>query len=141
MTDKSNAIERIMNKRTRPAVSSRVDLVDESLSKDAKTSLSQDFKTKKSTDLKTNSRQRTLKVVRSTTRLEESIDTALRHLCADEKLTKEVWFEAAYLYLGEHPEAMRVVNELARERLNQRKEIADLRRARTMKEKFENAYE
>ncbi|MEC5033103.1 MAG: hypothetical protein SAL07_24665 [Oscillatoria sp. PMC 1051.18] len=134
MTDKPNALDRIMNKRSRPAVPSRSDLVNESISLDAKTSLSQDIKVNKQQDLK----MEMPKVVRSTTRIEESIDTALRHLCTDEKLTKEVWFEAAYLYLAEHPEVMEEVNALARERLKQRKEAAELRRAQTMKEKLDN---
>jgi hypothetical protein len=55
-------------------------------------------------------------LVRTTTRLEEEIDKALRHLCMDEKITKEVWFEAAYLYLAEHPKAMQAVNGVAKER-------------------------
>ncbi|MEC4895934.1 MAG: hypothetical protein SAQ54_23265 [Oscillatoria sp. PMC 1050.18] len=96
--------------------------------------MSQDIKVNKQQDLK----MEMPKVVRSTTRIEESIDTALRHLCTDEKLTKEVWFEAAYLYLAEHPEVMEEVNALARERLKQRKEAAELRRAQTMKEKLDN---
>lgn len=138
MTDKGNALDRIMSKRTRPAVPARDDIVNESIAQDAKTSLSQDIKTGVGHDSKKNFSLEMPKVVRSTTRLEESIDTALRHLCADEKLTKEVWFEAAFLYLSNQPEAMAAVNEIASERLRQRKQAADLRRAQTMKDKLEN---
>ncbi|WP_206756588.1 hypothetical protein [Oscillatoria sp. FACHB-1406] len=152
MTDKPNALDRIMNKRSRPAVPPRADIVNESVSQDVKTSLSQDIKTNRQQDINVDRPQdvntnrlqdiniEIPKVVRSTTRIEESIDTAMRHLCADEKLTKEVWFEAAYLYLVEHPEAMGEVNAIARERLKQRKEAADLRRAQTMKEKLETRF-
>ena len=75
-------------------------------------------------------------LVRTTTRLEEEIDKALRHLCMDEKITKEVWFEAAYLYLKEHPKAMAAVNELAKERYQRRKRAADLRKLETMQKRL-----
>ncbi|MBE9156394.1 hypothetical protein IQ265_06065 [Nodosilinea sp. LEGE 06152] len=75
-------------------------------------------------------------LVRTTTRLEEEIDTALRHLCMDEKITKEVWFEAAYLYLIEHPKAMQAVNGVAKERYQRRKRAADLRKLETMQKRL-----
>lgn len=75
-------------------------------------------------------------LVRTTTRLEEEIDKALRHLCMDEKITKEVWFEAAYLYLAEHPKAMKVVNDIAKERYQRRKRAADLRKLETMQRRL-----
>jgi metal-dependent amidase/aminoacylase/carboxypeptidase family protein len=75
-------------------------------------------------------------LVRTTTRLEEEIDKALRHLCMDEKITKEVWFEAAYLYLAEHPKAMKVVNGVAKERW---KRAADLRKLETMQKRLKGS--
>ena len=75
-------------------------------------------------------------LVRTTTRLEEEIDKALRHLCMDEKITKEVWFEAAYLYLAEHPKAMQAVNRVAKERYQRRKRAADLRKLETMQKRL-----
>ena len=75
-------------------------------------------------------------LVRTTTRLEEEIDKALRHLCMDEKITKEVWFEAAYLYLMEHPKAMQAVNGMAKERYQRRKRAADLRKLETMQKRL-----
>jgi len=75
-------------------------------------------------------------LVRTTTRLEEEIDKALRHLCMDEKITKEVWFEAAYLYLAEHPKAMQAVNGVAKERYQRRKRAADLRKLETMQKRL-----
>ena len=75
-------------------------------------------------------------LVRTTTRLEEHIDKSLRHLCMDEKVTKEVWFEAAYLYLVEHPKAMKVVNGLAKDRYQRRKRAADLRKLETMQKRL-----
>ncbi|MGD1929265.1 MAG: hypothetical protein ACFB12_10165 [Leptolyngbyaceae cyanobacterium] len=75
-------------------------------------------------------------LVRTTTRLEADIDKALRHLCMDEKITKEVWFEAAYQYLAEHPKAMKVVNGIAKERYQRRKRAADLRKLETMQKRL-----
>jgi len=75
-------------------------------------------------------------LVRTTTRLEADIDKALRHLCLDEKITKEVWFEAAYLYLVEHPKGMTAVNGLAKERYQRRKRAADLRKLETMQKRL-----
>ena len=75
-------------------------------------------------------------LVRTTTRLEAEIDRALRHLCMDEKITKEVWFEAAYQYLVAHPKAMKVVNGIAKERYQRRKRAAELRKLETMQKRL-----
>ena len=139
-----DALERLMNKRSRPKVPHRPNEVIESVSHDVNTSLSQDIQTEKPQDTQVSKRQRKkmplpldIKTIRSTTRLEESVDSALRYLCTNERLTKEVWFEAAFLYLSDNPKALEKVNQLAHERLQQRKEIADLKRAMTMKERVE----
>lgn len=75
-------------------------------------------------------------LMRTTTRLEEEIDKALRHLCMDERITKEVWFEAAYLYLVEHPKALKAVNGVAKERYDRRKRAAELRKLETMQKRL-----
>lgn len=145
--DKSSGLDRLMNQRSRPKVPKRTDLVDEASnqdlivnrSHDVKTPLSQDIKKTMSNNQETQQNQLfdDIVTVRSTTRLEESIDTKLRHLCTDEKLTKETWIEAAFLYLAANPESLKQVNEIAQQRLRKRKEIADLKRALTMKERLE----
>lgn len=145
--DKSSSLDRLMNQRSRPKVSKRPDLIDEASnqdmvvnkSQDVKTSLSQDIKNTVSNNQETQQNQLfdDIVTVRSTTRLEESIDTKLRHLCTDEKLTKETWIEAAFLYLEANPESLKQVNKIAQQRLRKRKEIADLKRAMTMKERLE----
>ncbi|MDB9527470.1 hypothetical protein PN498_15840 [Oscillatoria sp. CS-180] len=72
----------------------------------------------------------------TTTRLEADINEALLPLCMDEKITKEVWFEAAYQYLVEHPKAMKVVNGMAKDRYQRRKRAADLRKLETMQKRL-----
>ena len=117
-----DALKRLMQGK-RPSVSPR----QESLTPkhpDVSTSLSQN------TDIDLP------EVVRTTVRLEESVDKALRQLCLEAGLTKEVWFEAAYLYLAEHPQALEAVNQIAKERLERRKRAADVRKLRTMQKRL-----
>ncbi|ACK74097.1 hypothetical protein PCC7424_5530 (plasmid) [Gloeothece citriformis PCC 7424] len=153
----NNALDRLINKQ-KPKVPPRNDVVSESVSNDIKTqgqqelntslppsdtkatpeemptshesetSLSQDQKPKLSPD--------TFETVRNTIRIESEVDESLRQLCHEERITKETWLEAAYLYLCEKPEELAQVIQLAQERLSQRKAIADYKRAKTMQERF-----
>ncbi len=117
-----DALKRLMQGK-RPSVSPRQEtLTPKPL--DANTSLSQNAEV----DLP--------EVVRTTVRLEESVDKALRQLGLEAGLTKEVWFEAAYLYLAEHPDELEAVNQIARERLERRKRAADVRKLRTMQKRL-----
>jgi hypothetical protein len=77
------------------------------------------------------------KRVRTTTRLDAEVDKGLRTLCMDERITKEVWFEAAYLYLAEHPEAMTAVVGMARERYQYRKRAAEWKKLATMQKRLQ----
>lgn len=126
MSQGNNALERLV-KRHKPIVPPRSELVEESISYDSKTSLSHDIQTQLNPDA--------FETVRNTIRLESSVDEALRELCHEERITKETWVEAAYLHLGEHPEAMEAVVALAQQRLVQRKRIADHRRAVSMQKR------
>ena len=117
-----DALKRLMQGK-RPSVSPRQNLLTPKLI-DANTSLSQD------TDIDLP------EVVRTTVRLEESVDKALRQLCLEAGLTKEVWFEAAYLYLAERPQELEAVNQIAKERLERRKRAADVRKLRTMQKRL-----
>lgn len=117
-----DALKRLMQSK-RPSVSPR-----------------QESLTSKPLDVNTSSRQDTEidlpEVVRTTVRLEESVDKALRQLCLEALLTKEVWFEAAYLYLSVDPQALEAVNQIAKERLERRKRAADVRKLRTMQKRL-----
>lgn len=144
--ENKSSLDRLMSKRSRPKVAKRTDLINEVnqdqkeiINNDVNESLRQDQKETINNDDKDKNAQlfEEIVTVRSTTRLEESIDTKLRHLCTDEKLTKETWIEAAFLYLTDYPDRLKQVNEIAQQRLRKRKEIADLKRAMTMKERLE----
>lgn len=119
---------------------------------DSKTFRHQDFTTSKLEDTNTSTHQDSIlsthqqtsisinpdefETVRNTTRIESNVDQALRNFCQQNKITKETWFEAAYLYLSQQPEAMDEVIELASQRLSERKQIADHRRAVAMQKRL-----
>ncbi len=117
-----DALKRLMQGK-RPSVSPRHETLTPKPI-DANTSLSQNAEI----DLP--------EVVRTTVRLEESVDKALRQLCLEAGFTKEVWFEAAYLYLAGHPNELEAVNQIAKERLEHRKRAADVRKLRTMQKRL-----
>ncbi len=134
MTQSTNALERLIN-RQKPVVPSRDDLVNEIKSQDSLTSRHQDLTASKFHRLQSINPLE-FETVRNTTRIESTVDKALRSLCLKRKITKETWFEAAYLYLSDHPDAMDEVMELASERLLERKQIADHRRAVAMQKRL-----
>ena len=103
-------------------------MVEELTKTDVKSSFSQDSQNKLP--------QEPFETVRNTIRVESSVDDALRQLCHTERITKETWLEASYLYLQEHPEQLAEVVTIAQERLKERKAIANYQRAKTMQERF-----
>ena len=149
-----NALDRLMKKQ-KPKVPNRPDVVEESLSFDIKTNesltlealsdnLMQNQQAQISHDSKKSLSQNPQKsliiddfeTVRNTIRIESVVDESLRQLCHEERLTKEIWLEAAYLFLIERPDELAEVNKIAQERLESRKAIADRKRAKTMQERF-----
>jgi len=157
-----NALDRLM-KRQKPTVPARADVVEESVSPDVKTHRQQDTvtsihqdmkvederpmitalppsshdsKTTLSQDYQTQLAPDAFETVRNTIRLESTVDDELRRLCSDERITKETFLEASYLYLVENPEVLALVVSLAQERLQHRKAIADYKRAKTMQQRF-----
>ncbi|GCL56782.1 hypothetical protein NIES3806_41510 [Microcystis aeruginosa NIES-3806] len=152
----SNALDRLVNKK-KPTVPPRIDVVEEilpipsepkeeiaqltqypikNLSQDSKTPLSQDNNAETSLVVSELRRGDDLETVRNTIRLDRAIDDSLRQLCHNERITKETLLEAAYLYLEAHPTELEEVVRTARQRLQQRKMIADYKRAKTMQERF-----
>ena len=154
-----NALDRLMKKQ-KPTVPARTDVVNESVSLDIKTQRQLDVNNLKKKedeqleseiddlpstrhDSKTNLSQDYLtpedfETVRNTLRIESTVDLELRRLCSEERITKETWLEAAYLYLSDQPDALAEVVQLAQERLQHRKAIADYKRAKTMQQRFLN---
>lgn len=155
----NNALNRLVSKQ-KPKVPPRGDVISESVNNDVKAQrqqdldtplpvieteastqennlqISHDSKTSFSQDIKAKIGLGTFETVRNTIRIESEVDESLRQLCHQERITKETWLEAAYLYLEVRPEELAEVIRLAQERLSQRKAIADYKRAKTMQERF-----
>jgi len=75
-------------------------------------------------------------VVRRTIRLEKGVDADLEQLCRNQKITREVFLEAAYQLCETDPEWFAKVLEIAQERYAQRKTAGELRKLKTMENKL-----
>lgn len=72
----------------------------------------------------------------STMRLEQGLSDRLQELCRDNSLSREVLIEALFEYGESHPEIMETVLAVARAKNDQRQQIANQKRAKSMMEKF-----
>lgn len=72
------------------------------------------------------------KLVSFTLRVDASIDSNLKTLCSNERITKETFLEAAYLACQKDEQMMQQVLEIAKDRRQERREAGVLRRARAM---------
>ena len=135
MTQSTNALERLIN-RQKPVVPSRDDVVNNIKPQDIKTPRHQDSVASEPQDSSISINPDNFETIRNTTRIESNVDQALRNFCQQNKITKETWFEAAYLYLSKQPDVMDEVIELASQRLLERKQIADHRRAVAMQKRL-----
>lgn len=72
----------------------------------------------------------------STMRLEQNLSDRLQELCRDNSLSREVLIEALFEYGEAHPEMMQSVLEVARAKNEQRQQIANQKRAKSMMQKF-----
>lgn len=121
----SDALERLVNQK-RPKVKTRTEKPD------TNTSSNPDINESSIID----SNEPTHKVVRNSILLEEVVNEALTEHCRREDLIKAAWIEGAFLYLEKHPEAMQEADKLARERLQERKNAARYRQAKSFSKKL-----
>ena len=73
---------------------------------------------------------------RVTIKMEVGIDSQVRAICSNEKLSKEAFIEAACDWLLNKPEIIEEILSLARKKAFYRKQIGTKRRAKTMVQKF-----
>ncbi len=78
----------------------------------------------------------TPEVIRSTVRLEEPIDSGLRNLCNQYKITKETFLEAAYLIAMDEPATKERIVALAKSHYQKRKKISEYRKFQTLRVKL-----
>ncbi len=72
----------------------------------------------------------------STMRLEQGLSDRLQAVCRDNGLSREVLIEALFEYGESHPEIMEAVLTVAKTKNEQRQQIANQKRAKSMMQKF-----
>jgi hypothetical protein len=84
------------------------------------------------TDLQTKQSQ----TKQSTLRLEQGLSDRLQDLCRSQGICREVLIEALFEYAESTPEMLSIVLAQARSKQEQRQHVANLRRAKSMMERF-----
>lgn len=84
-----------------------------------------------------------LKVIRNSILLEKSIDEKLEAYCRNEKIIKATWIEAVFVCLeknaDKYPELIQEIKHDARARVQERKNAARYRQAKTFSKKLEDS--
>ena len=75
--------------------------------------------------------------IRRSIRLTPEIDEDIDQLCKDNKITRDTLFEATLTVCSNNQALMKKVIKEAQERYKERKRIGELKKLRTMKQKFE----
>lgn len=70
-------------------------------------------------------------------RLEDELRNQLERLCKDEKITPETFLEAAFAICKSNPRTMAIVIAEAKERYGKRKMAGELRRLKTINQKYQ----
>ena len=73
---------------------------------------------------------------RVTIKMEVGIDSQVRAICSNEKLSKEAFIEATCDWLLNKPDIIEEILSLARKKAFYRKQVGTKRRAKTMVQKF-----
>lgn len=138
----SDALERL-KKRNRPTVPNR----DASLTPMAQPITSPDIATSRYLDLhdskslesqmsQSSEPEPPLKTKQTTLRLEHEISDRLQELCRQNGICREVLIEAMFEYSEANPNALRNILSEARNKNEQRQQIANLKRAKSMMKRF-----
>ncbi|MEP0873499.1 hypothetical protein NDA01_27445 [Trichocoleus desertorum AS-A10] len=138
----SDALERL-KKRNRPTVSNR----DASLAPTPQSIADPDIETSRYLDLdgseslesqisQSPEPEQPLKTKQTTLRLEQEIGDRLQKLCRQNGICREVLIEAMFEYSEANSDALRDILSEARNKNEQRQQIANLRRAKSMMERF-----
>lgn len=131
----SDALERL-KQRNRPSVPKR-DATLQPESQDTEVSEGLDISTSRNLDIG-NSKKRTksFKTKQSTIRLEAGLSERLQKVCRGSGVSREVFIEAMFEYCEKNPEALQSVMKEAQDKNEQRQQMANLRRAKSMMQKF-----
>ena len=80
-----------------------------------------------------------LQTKQSTLRLEQGVSDRLQEVCRDNGICREVLIEAMFEFCEQQPEALRLVLVEAQSKNEQRQQIANQKRAKSMMERFGQA--
>lgn len=80
-----------------------------------------------------------LQTKQSTLRLEVGVSDRLQDVCRDKGLCREVLIEAMFEYCEQHPEALQAVLAVASTKHDQRQQVANQKRAKSMMQRFGQA--
>jgi len=138
----SDALERL-KKRNRPTVPNR----DASLAPTPQSIANLDIATSRYLDLdgseslesqisQSPEPEQPLKTKQTTLRLEQEIGDRLQKLCRQNGICREVLIEAMFEYSESNPDALRNILSEAKNKNEQRQQIANLKRAKSMMERF-----
>jgi hypothetical protein len=138
----NDALDRL-KKRNRPTVPNRdaslTPLAKPSVSQDIQTSRYQDKKISENLDLDTSQLLETeqpLKTKQTTLRLEQGVGDRLHNLCRENGICREVLIEAMFEYTEVNPDVLQQVLSEAKNKNEQRQQIANVKRAKSMMERF-----
>lgn len=138
----SDALERLRN-RNRPTVPPRdASLISatptppSTVSFDISTSGYPDAQVSPPQDSKPQDPQPTLQTKQSTMRLEQGLSERLQEICREHGISREVLIEALFEYGEAHPDIFQEILSEAQLKNERRQQIANLKRAKSMMEKF-----
>lgn len=137
-----DALERL-KKRNRPTVPNR----DASLTPVTPASISQDISTSGNLELQISEplevpvslppeSEQSLKTKQTTLRLEQGVSDRLQNLCRENGICREALIEAMFDHSEANPDILQKVLSDAKSRNEQRQQIANLKRAKSMMKRF-----
>lgn len=77
-----------------------------------------------------------LQTKQSTMRLEQGLSERLQEVCRENSISREVLIEALFEYSEAHPDVLEAVLSQAKIKNEHRQQVANLKRAKSMMEKF-----
>lgn len=130
----SDALERL-KQRNRPNVKSR-DTSLASGSPDTSTSRNQEHQIPENDENQATISKQPLQTKQSTLRLEQGVSSRLQEVCRENGICREVLIEAMFEYCEANPEFLSAVLSEAITKNEYRQQVANMRRAKSMMQKF-----
>ncbi|KAB8318230.1 hypothetical protein SD81_017275 [Tolypothrix campylonemoides VB511288] len=130
----SDALERL-KQRSRPSVKSR-DTSLTSASQDTSISRNQETQIPEMPENQGTVSKQPLQTKQSTLRLEQGVSSRLQQVCRENGICREVLIEAMFEYCEANPEFLSVVLSEAITKNDYRQQVANVRRAKSMMQKF-----